>query len=141
MTSEHIILCTDSATVAGAVSGTLDPARERLTVCDSGMELLGAVRALASDLVILDLDTHGLGGLLLISAIRELAPGLPIVAVSASPDADVRPVVQQGISYVCLGAGEAEAGSRLRGFVAAARRGLAVSGTHTSRIVTGAAGV
>jgi CheY-like chemotaxis protein len=141
MTSEHIILCTDSEKVAGVVSGTLDPARERMTVCDSGMELLGTVRALASDLVILDLDTHGLGGLLLISAIQELVPGLPIVAVSADPGADSRPVVQKGIPYVCLGAGEVEAGSKLRGFVAAARRRLAISGTHTSRIVTGAAGV
>ena len=85
---------------------------ERLTVCDSGMELLAAVRTLAADLVVLDLGTHGLGGLLLVSAVEELAPGLPIVAVSAGADADARPVVQKGIPHVVLGAeqdGELEA--------------------------------
>jgi CheY-like chemotaxis protein len=141
MSSAHIILCTESAQVVSVVSESLDPDRERLTVCDSGMELLGTVRALASDLVILDLDTHGLGGLLLISAIQELAPGLPIAAVSTNPDAEVRPVVQKGIPYVFLGTGDVEAGSRLRGFVADVRRRLAISGTHAGRIVADAAGV
>ncbi len=76
----------------------------RLTVCDSGMELLAAVRTLAAELVVLDLGTHGLGGLLLVSAVEELAPGLPILAVSASADVDPRPVVQKGIPHVALGA-------------------------------------
>jgi hypothetical protein len=52
----------------------------------------------------LDLETHGLGGLLLASAVEELAPGLPILAVSASADVDVRPLVQKGIPHVVLGA-------------------------------------
>jgi CheY-like chemotaxis protein len=73
------------------------------TVCESSLELLGAVRVLASDLVILDLETPGLSPLLLVSAIKELSPGLPIVAVSTRPEADARGLSHQGVRYVRLG--------------------------------------
>ena len=100
----HIILCSDSLAVQDAVPACFGTHVDRLTVCDSGMELLAAVRTLAADLVVLDLGTHGLGGLLLVSAVEELAPGLPILAVSAGADVDARPVVQKGIPHVVLGA-------------------------------------
>jgi CheY-like chemotaxis protein len=102
----HIILCSDSSVVKEAVAGRLvaDDHRVRLTACESGMELLATVKALAADLVVLDLGTHGLGGLLLISAVQELAPGVPILAVSATADVDARPVVQRGIPHVVLAA-------------------------------------
>lgn len=99
----HIIVCSDSPAVRDLVSGRLGDHAARLTVCESGLELLGAVRALDSDLVILDLGTHGLGGLLLVSAIQELSPGVPIIAVSATPDVDGRSLVQRGIPHVVLG--------------------------------------
>jgi CheY-like chemotaxis protein len=100
----HIILCSDNSAVRDAVAVCFGTHVDRLTVCDSGMELLAAVRALAADLVVLDLGTHGLGGLLLVSAVEELAPGLPILGVSASANVDARPVVQKGIPHVVLGA-------------------------------------
>ena len=99
----HIIICSDNPAVPDVVSGHLGDHAARLTVCESGMELLGAVRAVDSDLVILDLGTHGLGGLLLVSAIQELSPGVPIIAVSSTPDVDGRPLVQRGIPHVVLG--------------------------------------
>ena len=102
--SMHIILCSDSSAVRDTVAMRFGKHVDRLTVCDSGMELLAAVRTLAAELVVLDLGTHGLGGLLLVSAVEELAPGLPILAVSASADVDARPVVQTGIPHVILGA-------------------------------------
>lgn len=108
----HIILCSDNSSVREIMATCLGTPDDRLTVCDSGMELLAAVRALDADLVILDLGTHGLGGLLLVSAVQELAPGLPILAVSATADVDARPLVQKGIPHVVLGAdrdGEVEA--------------------------------
>ena len=101
----HIILCSDNSAVREAVVGRVDDPTARLTVCESGMELLAAVRSLAADLVVLDLGTHGLGGLLLVSAVQELAPGLPILAVSATVDVDGRPLIQKGIPHVILGAG------------------------------------
>jgi DNA-binding response OmpR family regulator len=100
----HIILCSDSSAVREAVAVCFGNQVNRLTLCDSGMELLAAVRTLAADLVVLDLGTHGLGGLLLVSAVEELAPGLPILAVSVGADVDARPVVQKGIPHVVLGA-------------------------------------
>ncbi len=100
----HIILCSDSPAVRDAVADRLSPCADRLTVCDSGMELLAAVRTLAADVVVLDLKTHGLSGSLLVSAVEQLAPGVPILAVSAGADVDARPVVQKGIPHLVLGA-------------------------------------
>jgi DNA-binding response OmpR family regulator len=100
----HIILCSDSSMVRDTFEARFGNHVDRLTVCDSGMELLAAVRTLAADLVVLDLGTHGPGGLLLISAVEELAPGLPILAISASANVDARPVLQKGIPHIVLGA-------------------------------------
>lgn len=74
----------------------------RVTVCESGLEVLGAIEVVDPDLLILDMQTPGLNGLLLISAIRELAPQLPVVAVSEKPQADARTVSQKGVAYATL---------------------------------------
>ncbi|OGB92161.1 MAG: hypothetical protein A2Z31_08610 [candidate division NC10 bacterium RBG_16_65_8] len=108
-----------------AFTRRIDDRAARLTACESGMELLAAVRTLAADLVVLDLGTHGLGGLLLVSAVQELAPGLPILAVSATADADGRPLIQKGVPHVILGA---ERDGELQALVAqlGGRRGVAL---------------
>jgi len=99
----HVILCSDNPEMREVVQRSIADPGDRLTVCESGMELLAAVKALVSDLVIMDLESHGLGGLLLASAVRELAPALRIVAVSMQSEMDARPLVQRGIPYVRLG--------------------------------------
>ena len=86
--SMHVIVCSNNSVVVDAVSRAFDHNGHRLTACESGLEVLGAVGVVASDLVILNLETPGLSGLLLVSAVKELAPGLPIVAVSTKPDPD-----------------------------------------------------
>ena len=101
----QIILCSDNPAMREMVQQFFAEPGDRLTVCESGMELLAAVKALVADLVILDLESHGLGGLLLASAVQELAPGLRIVAVSLRTEVDTRPLVQRGIPYVRLGMG------------------------------------
>jgi hypothetical protein len=60
-----------------------------------------------------------------VSAVHELAPGLPILAVSATADVDGRPLIQKGIPHVILGA---ERDGELRALVAqlAGRRGVAL---------------
>jgi CheY-like chemotaxis protein len=104
----HIIVCSDNKAVRRSVAEQTAEPEARLTLCDSGMELLAAVRTLHADLVIMDLGMHGLGGLLLASAVEELAPGLPILAVSAARDVDARAVIQKGIPHVVLDAGKNE---------------------------------
>ena len=101
----HVIVCSNNSVVVDAVSRAFDHNRHRLTVCESGLEVLGAVGVVASDLVILDLETPGLSGLLLVSAVKELAPGLPIVAVSTKPDPDARAVSQKGVAVAALPSG------------------------------------
>jgi CheY-like chemotaxis protein len=125
----HIILCTDNTAVRKVVCTALESAGRRLTTCDSGMELLAAVKTLAADIVVLDLGTHGLGGPLLASAVQELSPGLPIVAVSASASMEARPVVQQGIPHIALGA---DSDGELQTVIAetAGRRNLVVGAGH-----------
>ena len=98
----HIILCSDNSSVQKLVVDGLDTHMARVTVCESGMELLAAVRSMAAELVVLDLNMHGLDGSLLASAVQELAPGLPILAVSATVETDPVAVVQRGIPHVVL---------------------------------------
>ncbi|MBI3007269.1 MAG: response regulator [candidate division NC10 bacterium] len=100
-----VIVCSNNSVVVDAVSRAFDHNGHRLTVCESGLEVLGAVGVVASDLVILDLETPGLSGLLLVSAVKELAPGLPIVAVSTKPDPDARAVSQKGVAVTVLPSG------------------------------------
>ena len=104
----HTIICSANPMVVGAVSRTFNHGEDRQTVCESGLEVLGLVGVLRSDLLVLDLETPGLGGLLLISAIKELAPGLPILAVSTTPVADARALAQKGVPYAMLGGSAGE---------------------------------
>ncbi len=101
----HVIMCTDNSEVMAAIRRSFSGEADRLTICESGLELLAAVGALAADLVVLDLETPGINGLLLVSAAQELAPGLPIVAVSTRNEPDVRPLLQKGVRYVSLSRG------------------------------------
>ncbi len=97
----------------------LDRQGHRLTVCESGMEALGAVEVVDPDLLILDMETPGLNGLLLVAAIKELAPDLPIVAVSTRSEADARALAQKGVACTTLPASVSrKASSRgARGFM------------------------
>ncbi len=101
--STHAIVCSQNPMVLDAVSRAFYPEGSVPTVCESGMELLGAVGVFAPDIVILDLGTPGLGGLLLVSAIKELAHGVPIVAVSTKPVVDARVLSQKGVRVASLG--------------------------------------
>ena len=100
--SMHVILCSSSRELVEAASRALDQDGSRLTVCESGLEVLGAVEVMDADLLVLDLETPGLNGLLIISAIKELSPGLSIVAVSTRPQVDARAVSHKGVSYATL---------------------------------------
>jgi CheY-like chemotaxis protein len=98
----NVIICSGNSAVVAAVSRAFDHGEHRQTICESGLEVLGLVGVLASDLLVLDLETPGLGALLLVSAIRELAPKLPILAVSTQPAADVRTLAQKGVPFAQL---------------------------------------
>ena len=94
----HIIICSKSPMLVDAVSLAFRSREPRLTVCESGLEALGAVEVVDTDLLVLDMQTPGLNGLLITSAVRELAPGLPILAVSAKPEEDARAFSHKGVS-------------------------------------------
>jgi len=98
----HIIVCTDRREVETAIAAAFDGAEDRQTVCESGMELLAAAKMLAADLLVLDLETPGLNGLLLVSALQELAPKLPMVAVTTKAETDVGPLAQKGVRVARL---------------------------------------
>lgn len=104
----NVIICSGNPTVVAVVSRAFDHGEHRQTICESGLEVLGLVGVLASDLLVLDLETPGLGGLLLIAAIRELAPELPILAVSTQPAADARALAQKGVPFAQLGGSPGE---------------------------------
>ncbi len=98
----HIMLCSKSVELVDAASKAFSAGEYHLTVCECGLEALGVVEVMDADLLILDLDTPGLDSLLIVAAVRELAPTLPIVAVSTKPQVDARAVSHRGVSYVTL---------------------------------------
>lgn len=101
----HIIICSSDPMIAEAASLAFETRRPHLTVCESGLEVLGAVEVVDADLLVLDMQTPGLNGLLIISAIRELAPDLPILAVSVKPEEDARAFSHKGVSFARLPSG------------------------------------
>ncbi len=123
----HVIACSKNAGVVSGLSQALDRQGHRLTVCESGMETLGAVEVVDPDLLILDMETSGLNGLLLVAAIKELAPDLPIVAVSTRSEADARALVQKGVACTTLPAGGDGAASPVLAALAQIGRGRPVS--------------
>jgi DNA-binding response OmpR family regulator len=100
----RIILCTANPMVSEAVTEAVRGRGTPPVVCESGLELLGAVRDAAADLALLDLDTPGLNALFLIGAIQELAPGLRVAAVSTQSETDSRSLAQHGVPFVKLNA-------------------------------------
>jgi DNA-binding response OmpR family regulator len=100
--SVHVIVCSNRSELLNAASRVFDCAGFRLTVCECGLQALAAAEVVDADLLILDLETSGLDCLLMLAAIKELDPTLPIVAVSTRPQIDARAVSHKGISYVTL---------------------------------------
>ena len=107
--SMHVMLCSNNADLVDAASNAFSKDGYRLTVCECGLEALGVVEVMDADLLVLDLDTPGLDCLLIIAAVKELSPALPIVAVSTKPQVDARVVSHKGVSYATLPSGSAGA--------------------------------
>lgn len=107
--SVHVIVCSNRLELVDAASRVFSGAGFRLTICECGLEALAATEVVDADLLILDLETPGLDCLLILAAIKELAPALPIVAVSTRPQMDARAVSHKGVSYVTLPSGSAGA--------------------------------
>ena len=98
----HVIVCSKNPVLIEAVFSAFESRQPRLTVCESGLEVLGAVEIVDADLLIMDMQTPGLNGLLIISAIRELAPDPPILAVSVKPEEDARAFSHKGVLFARL---------------------------------------
>jgi CheY-like chemotaxis protein len=98
----HIIVCSKNPVLVDAAAQAFEPSRFRLTLCETGLEVLGTVKVVSADLLILDMQTPGLNGLLMIAAARELAPRLPILAVSTTSQEDARTISQRGVWYTPL---------------------------------------
>ena len=109
-----------------AASRAFESWRPRLTVCESGLQVLGAVEAVNADLLIMDMQTPGLNGWLIISAIRELTAHLPILAVSTKPEEDGRAISHSGVSFVSLPTGENGRNEDLAAALAQAKEGYGV---------------
>lgn len=129
----HVMLCSNSSGLVAAASRAFSKDGYRLTICECGLQALAVAEVVDADLLILDLETPGLDCLLMLAAIQELAPSLPIVAVSTRPQIDARVVSHKGISYVTLpsdSAGATEA--LLAGLAQMERTKFATGSTSTS---------
>jgi CheY-like chemotaxis protein len=103
--SRHLVVCTNNRMLIEAASRASD-GRARITVLESGLQVLATVDVVHADLLVLDLETPGINPLLLTSAIRALAPALPILATSALPTGIGRDLSHKGVSYLPLPASQ-----------------------------------
>ncbi len=99
--SRHLIVCTNNPTLVEAFSRASE-GRPRITVSETGLQVLATIHVVHADLLVLDLGTPGINPFLLMSAIRALAPALPILAVSAYPSEAGRDLSHRGVSFVPL---------------------------------------
>jgi len=99
--SRHLIVCTDNPLLVDAVSQASEGG-PRITGSESGLQVLATLDVVHVDLLVLDLETPGINPLLLTSAIRALAPALPILAVSARPPEAERDLSHKGVAFVVL---------------------------------------
>ena len=127
--SIHVIVCSNRSELVDAASRVFDCAGFRLTVCECGLQAMAAAEVIDADLLILDLETPGLDCLLMLAAIKELAPALPVVAVSTRPQVDARVVSHKGVSYVTLPSGSAGAMEEVLVGLAQTERSRFVSGS------------
>src|SRR5574337_97757 len=132
MMSLHVIVCSNRSELVNAASRVFDGEGFRLTLCECGLQALAAAEVVDADLLILDLETPGLDCLLMLAAIKELAPKLPIVAVSTKPQIDVRAVSHKGISYVTLPSDSAGATEALLAGLAQTERTKFATGSTSS---------
>jgi len=61
------------------------------------MEAIQVLTAFTFDLLILDLETSGLDGLLFLSIVRRIAPKLSLMAISGRPYLHERELQHQGV--------------------------------------------
>jgi CheY-like chemotaxis protein len=99
--SQHLVVCSNNLMLLEAASQA-SGGTARITVLESGLQVLATVDVVHADLLILDLETPGINALLLTSAIRALAPALPILAVSTLPSGVGRDLSHKGVSFLPL---------------------------------------
>lgn len=128
----HVMLCSNSSELVDAASRVYGRAGFRLTVCECGLQTLAVAEVVDADLLIVDLETPGLDCLLMLAAIKELAPSLPIVAVSTRPQIDARAVSHKGISYVTLPSDSAGATEALLAGLAQTERTKRATGSMST---------
>ena len=99
----HVMVFSRNTAMVRSLLRALYQSGHHATVCESSLEALAAVEVIRPDVMLVDLETPGLKGLLLVSALKRLAPGLGMVAVSTRPRAEeTRALAQQGIPCVTV---------------------------------------
>jgi two-component system, chemotaxis family, protein-glutamate methylesterase/glutaminase len=99
------VLAADDSTVMRGVmrtvfqlhAGSEDTTLPRMELCGiarNGVEALEAVRALAPDVLLLDLEMPGLNGLGVLEKLRVVAPGLPVIMCSAHTERGARSTLE-----------------------------------------------
>jgi two-component system, NarL family, invasion response regulator UvrY len=81
-----ILLVDDHAIVRAGLRRLLAALPAEIAECASGDEALAQVRAAAPDLVVLDLNLPGIGGLELLRRLRRERPGLAVLVLSMHAD-------------------------------------------------------
>ena len=89
MRGSRILLADDHTLVAEALRGLLEPEFEVVGICADGREVLDVAERLGPDAIVLDIGMPVLNGLLAGERVKKLLPGVRLVYLTASRDADL----------------------------------------------------
>lgn len=89
----RVILCDDHAVVRKGIRDTLSEAVDiQVTAEASYTEVREALRHAACDVMVLDLNLPGRGGLEVLASLRESAPSIKVLIVSMFPEDQCDPL-------------------------------------------------
>lgn len=121
--SLRVLLVDDDAAIRRALRTSLNELGFHTTEAARGEEAIHMVRAANFDVVLLDLQMPGMGGMKTLTSLRSLAPRLPIlmVTVQSSEDQKIEALERGADDYIVKPFGVRECIARMRAVVRRAR--------------------
>ena len=122
----RVILCDDHAVVRKGIRDTLSEAVDIQVTAEAGSytEVREALRHAACDVMVLDLNLPGRGGLEVLASLRESAPSIKVLIVSMFPEDQyaIRCLRAGAQGYLCKTGDPAELIGRVVDHAGAGRR-------------------
>ncbi len=103
MTHPSVLLVDDDVGMVETLGDILATSRYQVATADSGEAAVARVRADRFDAVLMDIRMPGLNGVQALRAIKSLAPGIPVIMMTAYTRDELIAEAQQTTGFPVLG--------------------------------------